>query len=149
VPRGLFQPLAGVVVFTMVSRRFANVPSEGIPLPGVCPRRLGSVVVHVSSVTRATLSLVNNSRLVTKVYFPRFLALVAWSSLGSRTSFFSSCSRCSSPSTTSIRRGHRHAAGMAARHGRDRDGHRAVAWNFERKGLSLENLLHCACARTV
>jgi hypothetical protein len=89
-----------------------------------------------------------NSHLVTKVYFPTFLALVARSFQGSRTSFFSSCSRCSSPSTTSIRRGHRHAAGMAARHGRDR-GHRAVAWNFERKGLSLENLLHGACARTV
>jgi lipopolysaccharide transport system permease protein len=31
----VLQPLAGVVVFTVVFRRFANVPSDGIPNP-VC-----------------------------------------------------------------------------------------------------------------
>jgi lipopolysaccharide transport system permease protein len=73
----VFQPLAGVVVLTLVFQRFANVPSEGIPYPIFALVGL-MVWTYVSgSVTRATQSLVNNSPLVTKVYFPRVLAPVA------------------------------------------------------------------------
>jgi lipopolysaccharide transport system permease protein len=73
----ILQPLAGVIVFTIVFRRFANVPSEGIPYPVFALVGL-SVWSYVStSVTRATQSLVTNSALVTKVYFPRLLAPIA------------------------------------------------------------------------
>jgi ABC-type polysaccharide/polyol phosphate export permease len=73
----IVQPLAGVVVFTVVFRRFANVPSEGIPYPVFSFVGLTVWSYASTSVTRATQSLVTNSALVTKVYFPRLLAPVA------------------------------------------------------------------------
>jgi lipopolysaccharide transport system permease protein len=73
----VFQPLAGVVVFTLVFRRFADVPSEGIPYPVFALVGLMVWTYASGSVTRATQSLVNNSPLVTKVYFPRLLAPLA------------------------------------------------------------------------
>jgi lipopolysaccharide transport system permease protein len=71
------QPLAGVVVFTVVFRRFAKVPSEGIPYPLFALIGVAAWSYTAGSVTRATESLVSNSALVTKVYFPRLLAPVA------------------------------------------------------------------------
>jgi lipopolysaccharide transport system permease protein len=73
----ILQPIAGVVVFTIVFRRFADIPSEGIPYPVFVFVGLAVWAYASSSVTRATQSLVANSALVTKVYFPRLLAPVA------------------------------------------------------------------------
>jgi lipopolysaccharide transport system permease protein len=73
----VLQPLAGVAVFTVVFRRFANVPSEGIPYPVFAFVGVATWTYFSGSVTRATQSLVNNSALVTKVYFPRLLAPIS------------------------------------------------------------------------
>jgi ABC-type polysaccharide/polyol phosphate export permease len=73
----VFQPLAGVVVFTLVFRRLAKVPSDGIPYPLFVFAGLAVWSYHASSVTRATQSLVGNAPLVTKVYFPRQLVPLA------------------------------------------------------------------------
>jgi lipopolysaccharide transport system permease protein len=73
----VFQPLAGVVVFTIVFRRLAKVPSDGIPYPLFAFAGLSVWSYHASSVTRATQSLVGNAPLVTKVYFPRLLVPLA------------------------------------------------------------------------
>jgi lipopolysaccharide transport system permease protein len=73
----VLQPLAGVVVFTVVFRRFAKVPSDGIPYPLFAFVGLTAWSYASTSLTRATQSLVTNSALVTKVYFPRLLAPVA------------------------------------------------------------------------
>jgi ABC-type polysaccharide/polyol phosphate export permease len=73
----VFQPVAGVVVFTLVFRRLAKVPSDGIPYPLFVFAGLAVWTYHASSVTRATQSLVGNAPLVTKVYFPRLLVPVA------------------------------------------------------------------------
>jgi ABC-type polysaccharide/polyol phosphate export permease len=73
----VFQPVAGVVVFTVVFRRLAKVPSDGIPYPLFVFAGLAVWTYHASSVTRATQSLVGNAPLVTKVYFPRLLVPVA------------------------------------------------------------------------
>lgn len=73
----VLQPLAGVAVFTVVFRRFAKVPSAGIPYPVFALVGLTVWSYTSGSVTKATQSLVNNSALVTKVYFPRLLAPVA------------------------------------------------------------------------
>jgi lipopolysaccharide transport system permease protein len=73
----IVQPLAGVVVFTLVFRRLANVPSDGIPYPLFALSGLAVWTYHASSVTRATQSLVGNAPLVTKVYFPRLLVPLA------------------------------------------------------------------------
>ena len=52
--------LAGVAVFTVVFRRFANVPSEGIPYPVFAFVGVATWTYFSGSVTRATQSLVNN-----------------------------------------------------------------------------------------
>lgn len=71
------QPVAGVVVFTIVFRRFAGVPSDGIPY--VVFALLGFVVwsYFSASLGAASTSLVTNAALVTKVYFPRIAAPIA------------------------------------------------------------------------
>jgi lipopolysaccharide transport system permease protein len=73
----LLQPVAGVLVFTVVFRRLANVPSDGIPYPLFAFVGLSVWSYHATSVTRATQSLVSNTPLVTKVYFPRLLVPLA------------------------------------------------------------------------
>jgi lipopolysaccharide transport system permease protein len=73
----ILQPVAGVVVFTIVFRRFADIPSDGIPYPVFVFVGLSVWAYASSSITRATQSLVANSALVTKVYFPRLLAPLA------------------------------------------------------------------------
>jgi lipopolysaccharide transport system permease protein len=73
----ILQPVAGVVVFTIVFRRFADIPSDGIPYPVFVFVGLSVWAYASSSVTRATQNLVANSALVTKVYFPRLLAPAA------------------------------------------------------------------------
>jgi lipopolysaccharide transport system permease protein len=73
----ILQPLAGVVVFTIVFRRFARVPSDGIPYPVFALVGLSVWSYTSTSVTRATQGLVSNAALVTKVYFPRLLAPIA------------------------------------------------------------------------
>jgi lipopolysaccharide transport system permease protein len=73
----ILQPLAGVVVFTIVFHRFANVPSDDIAYPLFAFVGLSVWSYASTSVTKATQSLVNNAALVTKVYFPRLLAPIA------------------------------------------------------------------------
>lgn len=73
----VLQPLAGVVVFTIVFRRLAKVPSEGIPYPVFSFVGLSVWAYVAGATTKATQSLVSNAALVTKVYFPRLLAPLA------------------------------------------------------------------------
>jgi lipopolysaccharide transport system permease protein len=68
-----FQPLAGVVVFTIVFRRLAAVESDGLPYPIFAFVGLTVWTYTSGAVTKATQSLVSNAGLVTKVYFPRLL----------------------------------------------------------------------------
>jgi ABC-type polysaccharide/polyol phosphate export permease len=72
-----FQPLAGVVVFTIVFRRLADVQSDGLPYPVFAFVGLMAWNYVSGAVTRATQSLVANAGLVTKVYFPRLLIPLA------------------------------------------------------------------------
>jgi lipopolysaccharide transport system permease protein len=73
----VLQPLIGVVVFTVVFRRLAKVPSDGIPYQVFAFLGLAVWAYVSSGVTKAAQSLVSNSPLVTKVYFPRVLAPLA------------------------------------------------------------------------
>ena len=73
----VFQPLAGVVVFTIVFRRLAAVGSDGLPYPVFVFVGLVVWTYTSSAVIRATQSLVANAALVTKVYFPRMLIPLA------------------------------------------------------------------------
>jgi ABC-type polysaccharide/polyol phosphate export permease len=73
----IVQPLATVAVFTVVFNRLASVQSEGIPYPVFALAGLTLWTYVSNGVNRATLSLVGNPALVTKVYFPRILAPIA------------------------------------------------------------------------
>jgi lipopolysaccharide transport system permease protein len=73
----VLQPLATAAVFTVVFRRLGNMPSNRLPYAifayvGVC------VWTYFSgAVTKATQTLVQNSPLVSRVYFPRLIAPAA------------------------------------------------------------------------
>jgi lipopolysaccharide transport system permease protein len=73
----VFQPLAGVVVFTIVFQRLAHVESDGLPYPVFAYVGLIVWTYTSSAVTKATQSLVSNANLVTKVYFPRLVIPLA------------------------------------------------------------------------
>ncbi|HJU98084.1 MAG TPA: hypothetical protein VJ644_08915, partial [Jiangellaceae bacterium] len=73
----VFQPLAGVVVFTIVFQRLADVESDSLPYPAFAFVGLTVWAYTSGAVTRATQSLVSNAALVTKVYFPRLLVPLA------------------------------------------------------------------------
>jgi lipopolysaccharide transport system permease protein len=67
----VFQPLAGMLVFTLVFHKLAHVPSDGVPY--LLFALVGTMVWSLFSggLDAATTSLVSNSALITKVYFPR------------------------------------------------------------------------------
>jgi lipopolysaccharide transport system permease protein len=67
------RPLIATVVFSIVFGRLGKFPSAGVPYPvlvlsGMLPWQLFS-----SALTESGRSLVTNSNLITKVYFPRLL----------------------------------------------------------------------------
>jgi lipopolysaccharide transport system permease protein len=71
------QPLVTVAIFTLIFDRLAGVPSDGLPYPVFSLAGLAIWNYHSASVTAATQSLVDESELVTKVYFPRLLSPIA------------------------------------------------------------------------
>lgn len=73
----IVEPLAGAALLTVVFGRLANVPSDGIPflLFAFAGFSLWSYVA--TSVNAARSSLVKNSALISKVYFPRIAAPLA------------------------------------------------------------------------
>lgn len=73
----LLQPLAAAAVFTLVFRRLANMPSDGVPYPVFAFVGVAVWGYFSTAVTKATQTLVQNVALVSKVYFPRILAPTA------------------------------------------------------------------------
>ncbi len=65
------QPLATVLVFALVFGRLARLPSAGVPYPVFVYAGLLPWLLFSSAVTLASLSVVNQAHLLTKVYFPR------------------------------------------------------------------------------
>ncbi|MEO8679088.1 MAG: ABC transporter permease [Vicinamibacterales bacterium] len=73
----LVQPAMTMVIFTIVFGRLAGLPSEGVPYPlftlaALLPWQLFSGAVNGSS-----NSLIGNSALLSKVYFPRLIMPLA------------------------------------------------------------------------
>jgi lipopolysaccharide transport system permease protein len=82
----IVQPLLAMIVFTVFFGRLAGIPSEGIPYPvfSFCALVLWTYFSGV--VGQAGQSLVSNSNLITKVYFPR-VVLPASSAVSSLIDF--------------------------------------------------------------
>jgi ABC-type polysaccharide/polyol phosphate export permease len=70
----VLQPLAGVLLFTVVFSKLAHVSSEGISYPVFA--LVGYLVwtYFSSTITTATTSIITNAQLMTKIYFPRAAA---------------------------------------------------------------------------
>jgi lipopolysaccharide transport system permease protein len=73
----VLQPLFTMLVFTIFFGRLAKIPSDGLPYPifslvGLLPWQLFAYALSQSS-----NSLVNEQKLITKVYFPRLVVPLA------------------------------------------------------------------------
>jgi lipopolysaccharide transport system permease protein len=68
----VIQPLMTMFIFTLIFNKFARLNTKDIPYPLFAYSGLLLWNFFSNAVTSGTYSLVNNSHLVTKVYFPRF-----------------------------------------------------------------------------
>ena len=69
----IIQPLFTMVIFTVVFGQIANISSEGVPRPVFYFSALLPWIYFSSTLTGAGMSLVSNSGLLTKIYFPRII----------------------------------------------------------------------------
>ncbi len=69
----VLQPLATMVVFSLFFGRLAKIPSGGLPYPLFFYAALLPWTYFAGALTGATGSVVENQRVITKVYFPRVL----------------------------------------------------------------------------
>jgi lipopolysaccharide transport system permease protein len=69
----VIQPLFAMLVFTLFFGKLAGVPSDGVPYPLFAYAGLLPWTYFSNAVTSSGNSLVGNSNLITKVYFPRMI----------------------------------------------------------------------------
>ena len=69
----LIQPLLTTLIFTIVFTRFVRLDTAGIPYPLFALSGLLLWLFFANAVTNCTQSLLSNTDLITKVYFPRLL----------------------------------------------------------------------------
>ena len=69
----IVQPLFSMVIFSTVFGRMAKVPSDGIPYPVFSFAALLPWTYFANSLTQSSQSLITDSNLLTKVYFPRLI----------------------------------------------------------------------------
>jgi lipopolysaccharide transport system permease protein len=69
----IIQPLFSMIVFTLFFGKLAGVPSDGIPYPLFAYCALVPWTYFSGVLGQAGQSLVSNSNLITKVYFPRMI----------------------------------------------------------------------------
>ncbi|MEL7062015.1 MAG: ABC transporter permease [Acidobacteriota bacterium] len=69
----IIRPLFSTIIFSVVFGGLASLPSDGVPYPLFSLAALVPWTYFSTSMTKASSSLVQNSGLVTKVYFPRLV----------------------------------------------------------------------------
>ncbi len=69
----VIQPFAGMIVFTLVFSKMAKLPTDNIPAPLFYYTGLLAWTFFSQTVSGASQSLIEGSRLITKVYFPRIM----------------------------------------------------------------------------
>lgn len=67
----IIQPLTTMLIFTLVFNRFVRLDAGALPYPLFALSGLLLWLFFANAVTNSTNSLVSNSNLITKVYFPR------------------------------------------------------------------------------
>ena len=73
----IIQPLFTMVIFSIFFGRLAKVPSDGIPYPVFSLSGTVIWTFFANGLTQSSGSLVENSNLISKIYFPRLIVPVA------------------------------------------------------------------------
>jgi lipopolysaccharide transport system permease protein len=73
----ILQPLAMMIVFTLLFGKLAKVPSEGVPYPLFAYTALIPWQLFSRTISESTSSLITDQRLITRVYFPRIIVPLA------------------------------------------------------------------------
>ena len=73
----ILQPLMTMAIFTAVFGNFAKVPSDGLPYPIFAYTALLPWTYFAHAVGSSSISLVGSSNLISKIYFPRLIILLA------------------------------------------------------------------------
>jgi lipopolysaccharide transport system permease protein len=69
----VLQPLLTMLVFSLFFGRLAHIPSDGLPYPVFYYSALLPWMYFSAALQNATNTIVDNQRLITKVYFPRLI----------------------------------------------------------------------------
>ena len=69
----ILQPLMTMAIFTVVFGNFAKIPSDGLPYPVFAYTALLPWTYFAQAIGRSGSSLVGNTSLIKKVYFPRLI----------------------------------------------------------------------------
>jgi lipopolysaccharide transport system permease protein len=69
----VIRPFLTMVTFTIIFGKLAKFPSEGVPYPVLVFAALLPWQFFSNSLSEASNSLINNSNMLTKVYFPRIV----------------------------------------------------------------------------
>jgi lipopolysaccharide transport system permease protein len=69
----IIRPLLTMIVLTLVFSKIAKLPSEGVPYPLLVLVAMVPWQFFSGSLTESSNSLISNSSLLTKVYFPRLI----------------------------------------------------------------------------
>jgi len=69
----VIQPLITMIIFTYFFGKLAKVPTDGVPYPVFVYAAVLLWTFFSNSVTNGANSLIGNSNLITKVYFPRLI----------------------------------------------------------------------------
>ncbi len=73
----ILQPFMTMLVFSLVFGRLAHMPSNGLPHPVFYYSGLLAWIYFSGALQHATNTMVENQRVITKVYFPRLLLPIA------------------------------------------------------------------------
>jgi len=73
----IIQPLLAMVVFSLVFGRLAKMPSDGLPYPLFSYAALVPWAFFANGLNHVSNSLVSNTNLIKKVYFPRLVMPIA------------------------------------------------------------------------
>src|SRR5215510_12889553 len=73
----IIQPFFTMVIFSLFFGRLANVPSDGVPYPVFSFAALVPWTFFANALSQASNSLVVNSNMVKKIYFPRLALPIA------------------------------------------------------------------------
>jgi lipopolysaccharide transport system permease protein len=69
----ILQPLMTMAIFTVIFGNFAKIPSDGLPYPVFAYTALLPWTYFAQAIGRSGSSLVGNTSLIKKVYFPRLI----------------------------------------------------------------------------